>query len=40
MRNLLTKAYLWMDANPAAEAVLWLGLDCVCEVLGLPPLHF
>lgn len=39
MRNLLAKFDLWMDENPAAEDMLWLGLDCLCSVLGLPPLH-
>lgn len=39
MTNLLTKLQLWMDENPGAEAMLWLGIDCLCEVLGLPPMH-
>jgi hypothetical protein len=36
MTNLLTKVQMWMDENPAAEAMLLLGLDCLCEALGLP----
>jgi len=32
MRNLLAKFDLWMDENPAAEAMLWFALDCFCEL--------
>jgi hypothetical protein len=39
MRNLLMKAHVWMDANPAAGPMLWLGLDCACVALGWPLFH-